>query len=176
MLELCNGEINDYQLKMINQWTSDEISTFKSKYEKLSSKNSKEAKECLNTIYEYRLLFKETSDLNITKLHNKGIDKFHINLSKNRKIEELIKTHNELILEKELKNNAKENDNKIIQRVNNIKQLYKKYLNKDIKEENITEDLKSKDDNLIYIAMDTIKNTKDIILTFKELKLTKRKT
>ena len=164
MLELPNGEINEYQLKMINQWSSDDISKFKSIYEKKLIKNQKEAKECLNTIYEYCLKFNQCSDLNISKLHKIGISKYSINALKNRKIEELIPNHNELIQEKQLINYSNNNDREIIQRVNKIKSLYKDYLDKDIRKENISENLKSREDDLIAIAMSTLKSTKGIIL------------
>ena len=165
MLELPNGEINDYQLQMINQWTSDDIAAFKSIYEKKYSSNPKEAKECLNTIYEYRLKFNQCSDLNISKLHKAGIDKFSSNVLKNRKIEDLIQNHNELIQEKQLRNYINK-DKEITQRVNNIKNLYKSYINKDITKESINDDLKQKEkeDDLIAIAMSTLKSSKGIIL------------
>ena len=163
MLELPNGEINDYQLQMINQWTSDDITTFKSIYEKKYSSNPKEAKECLNTIYEYRLKFNQCSDLNISKLHKAGIEKFSSNALKNRKIEDLIPNHNELIQEKHLSNYTN-NDKEIIQRVNNIKNLYKLYINKDITKESISDNLKQKEDDLIAIAISTLKSANGIIL------------
>ena len=161
MLKLPNGKINEYQLKMINQWSSENINSFKSIYEKKYASNPEEAKECLNTIYEYRLSFSQCSDLNVSKLHEFGIKKFSSNGLKNRKIEDLIKNHHELIQEKQLKNNSTLSDQEIIQRVNNIKTLYKTYLNKEITKENITEDLKSKEDNLIAIAMSTLKSSKN---------------
>ena len=164
MLKLPNGKINEYQLKMINQWSSENINSFKSIYEKKYASNPEEAKECLNTIYEYRLSFSQCSDLNVSKLHEFGIKKFSSNGLKNRKIEDLIKNHHELIQEKQLKNNSTLSDQEIIQRVNNIKTLYKTYLNKEITKENITEDLKSKEDNLIAIAMSTLKSSNQMIL------------
>ena len=129
MLELPNGEINQYQLTMINQWSSTDISKFKSIYETKLSKNPKEAKECLNTIYEYRLSFNQSKDLDISKLHKAGIDKFSSNALKDRKIEDLLPSHNELILEKKLRN-YNNDDKEIIKRVNNIKSLYTTYLSK----------------------------------------------
>ena len=169
MLQLQNREINEYQLKKINKWSTDEISIFKSIYEKKFSQNPKEAEECLNTIYEYRLPFSQCSDLNIYKLHKFGIDKFNVTVSKNRTIEELIPNHNDLIQEKQLSNYSHDNDTKIIKRVNNIKNLYKKYLNKNINKENISEDLKTKEDDLIAIAMSTLKTKKDILLRDSQL-------
>ena len=164
MLELPNGEINEYQLTMINQWSSEDISKFKSIYENKLSKNPKEAKECLNTIYEYRLSFNQSSDLNIPKLHKAGIDKFSSNALKDRKIEDLLPSHNELILEKKVRNYSNNDDKEIIKRVNNIKSLYTTYLSKNITKENITENIKNKEDDLIAIAMSTLKSTKNIIL------------
>jgi len=71
MLQLEDGEINEYQLRMTNQWSVNDIMTFKPLYEKKFAQNPKEAKECLNTIYEYRLSFQEGRDLNLTNIHKK---------------------------------------------------------------------------------------------------------
>ena len=132
-------------------------------YEKKYSSNSKEAKECLNTIYEYRLKYNQCSDLNISKLHKAGIVKFSQNALKNRKIEDLIPNHNELIQEKQLEN-YNNNDKEILERVNNIKKLYLLYINKDITKESISENLRQKEDDLIAIAMSILKTEKQIIL------------
>ena len=130
MLELQNGEINTFQLKMINQWSSDDISKFKAIYEKKLSQNPKDAKECLNTIYEYRLSFNQSSDLNLSKLHKSGIDKLSSNALRDRKIEDIMTNHNELIKEKQLSNYSGGNDKEMIKRVNKIKNLYEEYLKK----------------------------------------------
>ena len=164
MLELQNGEINTFQLKMINQWSSDDISKFKAIYEKKLSQNPKDAKECLNTIYEYRLSFNQSSDLNLSKLHKSGIDKLSSNALRDRKIEDIMTNHNELIKEKQLSNYSGGNDKEMIKRVNKIKNLYEEYLKKKITKEDITEELKSKDDDLIAIAMSTLYLVKNIKL------------
>ena len=164
MLQLQNNEINTYQLQTINKWSLDNISKFKSMYNQKVSQNSIEAKECLNTIYEYSLSFEQSSELNNDKLHKLGIKNISEKVSKNRKIEELIKTHNELVKQKELENYSNKNDEEIIKRVNKIKNLYKTYLQNEITKENISEKIKTSDDDLISIAMSVINNKKQIIL------------
>ena len=164
MLELQNNQINAYQLQNLNHWSLDDINKFKSIYESKLQKNSEEAKECLNTIYEYGLTFKQSLDLDNSKLHKIGIENILSKVSKNRKIDELIKNHNKLIKENELTYNLNENDGEIIKRVNNIKNLYKTYLDKNITKETITDNIKKNDDELIAIAMSTLKLQKDIIL------------
>ena len=118
MLQLEDGEINEYQLRMTNQWSVNDIMTFKPLYEKKFAQNPKEAKECLNTIYEYRLSFQEGRDLNLTNIHKKGINKFFSDTKKNRTIEELIPNHNELVIEMKLDNYDNSKDREIIKRIN----------------------------------------------------------
>ena len=55
MLQLPDGEINDYQLRIMNQWSINDVLTFTKLYKEKFIQNPKEAKECLNIIYEYKL-------------------------------------------------------------------------------------------------------------------------
>ncbi len=121
MLQLEDGEINDYQLNIINQWSKSDIDAFASIYHKKFSSNPKEAKECLNTIYEYKLSFEQSKDLNLSNLHKKGIKKYFSDTKKDRTIEELIPYHNELITEMKLENYNNSKDKKTIDRINKIK-------------------------------------------------------
>ena len=169
MLQLEDGEINEYQLRMTNQWSFNDIMTFKPLYEKKYAQNPKEAKECLNTIYEYRLTFQEGRDLNLTNIHKKGIQKFFSDTKKNRTIEELIPNHNELVIEMKLENYDNSKDQEIIKRINKIKNLYKDYMNKEITKENITDNLKSSEDDLIAIVMSNLKKVANITLRDSQL-------
>ena len=169
MLQLEDGEINDYQLKMKNQWSVNDILTFKKLYDQKFAANPKEAKECLITIYEYRLSFEQSKVLNLSTIHKKGIDKFFSDSKKNRTIEELIPNHNELVSEMKLENYNNSKDQEIIQRINKIKNLYGTYMNKDITKENITEDLKASEDDLLAIIMSNLKKTANIILRDAQL-------
>ena len=169
MLQLEDGEINEYQLRMTNQWSVNDIMTFKPLYEKKFAQNPKEAKECLNTIYEYRLSFQEGRDLNLTNIHKKGINKFFSDTKKNRTIEELIPNHNELVIEMKLDNYDNSKDREIIKRINNIKSLCGDYMNKGITKENLTENLKSSEDDLIAIVMSNLKKVANITLRDSQL-------
>ena len=169
MLQLEDGEINEYQLRMINQWSIDDVSSFKPIYQKKYSENSKEANECLNTIYEYRLSFEQSKVLNLSNIHEKGIKKFFSDSKKNRTIEELIPEHNEIVTEMKLENYNNSKDQEIINRINNIKKTYEKYINKEITKENISDDLKSNEDELIAIVMGNLKKVSNRTLRDSQL-------
>ena len=156
MLQIGEGEINEYQLKKINQWPDNDILSFKTLYANKFSQNPKEAKECLNAIYEYRLSFNQSKDLNLLTIHKNGINKFFSSSKKNRTIEEIISNHNELVIQMKLENYNNSKDREIINRINKIKNLYKNYLNKEITKENITENLKASEDDLISIVMSNL--------------------
>ena len=162
MLLLEDGEINDYQLNIINQWSKSDIDAFAPIYQKKFSSNPKEAKECLNTIYEYKLSFEQSKDLNLSNLHKKGIKKYFSDTKKNRTIEELIPYHKELISEMKLENYNNSKDQEIIGRINKIKKLCNEYSNKEVTKENISENLKESDDDLIAIVMNNLKKVSNI--------------
>ena len=164
MLQLEDGEINDYQLNIINQWSKSDIDSFAPIYQKKFSSNPKEAKECLNTIYEYKLSFEQSKDLNLSNLHKKGIKKYFSDTKKNRTIEELIPYHKELISEMKLENYNNSKDQEIIGRINKIKKLCNEYSNKEVTKENISENLKESDDDLIAIVMNNLKKVSNITL------------
>ena len=164
MLQIGEGEINEYQLKKINQWPDNDILSFKTLYANKFSQNPKEAKECLNAIYEYRLSFNQSKDLNLSTIHKNGINKFFSVSKKNRTIEDIISNHNELVIQMKLDNYDNSNDREIINRINKIKRLYKDYLNKEITKENITENLKASEDDLISIIMSNLQKVSNITL------------
>ena len=122
--------------------------------------DSEQINECLNTIYEYNLSFKDIDNFDYRELHKKGINNFFNGKSQNRNIEELVKAHIELLKEKELPIPSETEDIEIIKRINNIKQLSQIYLGQKITKENISPDLKSKDDDLIAIINNVIKEVK----------------
>ena len=169
MLQLPDGEINDYQLRIMNQWSINDVLTFTKLYKEKFIQNPKEAKECLNIIYEYKLSLAESKDLDFKNLHKKGIQKLFSESKKNRKIEELIPNHNELVIEMKLENYSNDKDEQIINRVNNIKNLYKSYMNQDINKENIPANLKNSEDDLIAIVMCNLKKSLNIILRDSQL-------
>ena len=169
MLQTDEGEINDYQLRILNQWSVNDVLTFTLLYKKKFSENPKEAKECLNTIYEYKLSYEESKELNLANLHKKGINKFFSDSKKNRTIEELIPTHNEFVIEMKLENYDNTKDDEIIKRINIIKKLCDEYMNKEITKENISEDIKGSEDILIAIVMSNLKKVCNIILRDSQL-------
>ena len=166
MLQIGDGEINEYQLKKINQWPDNDILSFKTLYANKFSQNPKEAKECLNAIYEYKLSFDQSKDINLSTIQKNGINNFFSSSKKNRTIEELISYHNELVVQMNLENYDNNNDREIINRINKIKNLYKDYLNKEITKENIPENLKSSEDDLISIVMSNLEKVANI--TFRD--------
>ena len=166
MLQIGDEEINEYQLKKINQWSDNDILSFKTLYANKFSRNPKEAKECLNAIYEYRLSFNQSKDLNLSTIHKNGINEFFSGSKRKRTIEELISNHNELVAQMKLDNYNNSKDREIINRINKIKNLYKDYLNKEITKENIPENLKSSEDDLISIVMSNLQKVANI--TFKD--------
>ncbi len=159
MLELTNNQINSYQLLNRNKWTIEEISNFKKKIEN-QNLDSEQINECLNTIYEYNLSFKDIDNFDYRELHKKGINNSFNGKSQNRNIKELVKALIELLKEKELPIPSETEDIEIIKRINNIKQLSQIYLGQKITKENISPDLKSKDDDLIAIINNVIKEVK----------------
>ena len=169
MLQLPDGEVNDYQLRMINLWSVNDVLTFKKNYGTKFAQNSKEAKECLNAIYEYKLSYAESKDLNLNSIHSNGIKKLFSESKKNRKIEELIPNHNELVIEMKLENYINDKDDEIIRRINKIKNLYESYNSKDITKENISDNLKNSEDDLIAIVMCNLKKSSNIILRDSQL-------
>ena len=166
MLQIGDEEINEYQLKKINQWSDNDILSFKTLYANKFSRNPKEAKECLNAIYEYRLSFNQSKDLNLSTIHKNGINEFFSGSKRKRTIEELISNHNELVARMKLDNYNNSKDREIINRINKIKNLYKDYLNKEITKENIPENLKSSEDDLISIVMSNLEKVANI--TFRD--------
>ena len=78
MLQIEDGEINEYQLRILNQWSVNDVLTFTTLYKKKFSENPKEAKECLNTIYEYRLSYEESKELNSSNIHKKELINFFL--------------------------------------------------------------------------------------------------
>ena len=161
MLEFPNNQINSFQLFKRNKWSIEEISNFKKMIEENNLKSSTEFNDCLNTIYEYNLSYNDIDRFNNTLLHKKGIDNFFKEKAKNRNIEDLIKAHSKLLKEKELQiPSEREDDLEIIKRVNNIKTLSQNYVSQIITKENITPELKSKEDDLIAIINNVIKEVK----------------
>ena len=159
MLQLPNNQINSYQLLYRNKWTIEEISNFKKIIEN-KNLDSEQINECLNTIYEYNLSFKDIDNLDYRELHKKGINNFFNGKSQNRNIDELVKAHIELLKEKEIPIPSERDDLEIIKRVNKIKQLSQIYLGQIITKENISPDLISKDDDLIAIINNVIKEVR----------------
>ena len=72
----------------------------------------------------------------------------------------MVKAHIELLKEKEIPIPSEREDLEIIKRVNKIKQLSQIYLGQIITKENISPDLISKDDDLIAIINNVIKEVK----------------
>ena len=68
-----------------------------------------------------------------------------------------------------LENYSNDKDEQIINRVNNIKNLYKSYMNQDINKENIPANLKNSEDDLIAIVMCNLKKSLNIILRDSQL-------
>ena len=159
MLEFPKNQINAYQLYNRNKWTIEEISNFKQKIEN-QNLNSIQLNECLKTIYEYNLSFNDIDKFDNAELHKKGINNFFKGDSPSRNIEELIKAHRDILKEKEMPIPSEQEDLEIIKRVNNIKQLSQNYFGQIITKENISPELKSKDDDLIAIINNAIKEVK----------------
>jgi hypothetical protein len=159
MLEFPKNQINAYQLYNRNKWTIEEISNFKQKIEN-QNLNSIQLNECLKTIYEYNLSFNDIDKFDNTELHKKGINNFFKGDSPSRNIEELIKAHRDILKEKEMPIPSEQEDLEIIKRVNNIKQLSQNYFGQTITKDNISPELKSKDDDLIAIINNVVKEVK----------------
>ena len=160
MLEFPNKEINSLQLFNKNKWSIEEISKFKKMIENNNLKSSSEFNDCLNTIYEYNLSFNDIEKFNNALLHKKGINNFFKEKAKNRKIEDLIEAHSKLLKEKELQIPPENEDIEITKRVNKIKNLSRNYHSQTITKENISPELQSKDDDLIAIINNVIKEVK----------------
>ena len=159
MLEFPNNQINAYQLYNRNKWTIEEISNFRKKIEN-ENVNPIQLNECLKTIYEYNLSFNDIEKFDNAELHKKGINNFFKGNPSNRNIEELIKAHIDILKEKELPIPSEVEDLEIIKRVNHIKHLSQNYIGQKITKENIPAELKSKDDDLIAIINNAIKEVK----------------
>ena len=159
MLEFPSNQINAYQLYNRNKWTIEEISNFRKKIEN-ENVNPIQLNECLKTIYEYNLSFNDIEKFDNAELHKKGINNFFKGNPSNRNIEELIKAHIDILKEKELPIPSEVEDLEIIKRVNHIKHLSQNYIGQKITKENIPAELKSKDDDLIAIINNVIKEVK----------------
>ena len=166
MLELTTNEINCYQLQERNKWSIEEISKFKD----IIKNNNNDFDNIINTIYEYNLSYNESISLNNKQLHKIGINKFFFNKKiGNRKIDELLIEHNEILKEKQLPNISNEDYLKIAQRVNKIKELSSSYSQIKITKNKIKDDLKYKDDDLIAIVNNGIKQVKRFTLNDSQI-------
>lgn len=155
MLELPKDNINFFQLKERNGWNIEEIQKFKE-----LMKDKKEFNDLLNTIYDYHLPFNQISSLDNNQLHKIGLSNYFKNSSKSRTIESILKEHSEILRKKELPIPSKEFDLNIIQRIKLIKSLSVNYLGKIITKNNINVELKNKDDDLIAIVYNAVKEIK----------------
>ena len=149
MLELSPNEINEYQLYKINKWTKEEIIQFKQLIEK---NHIDDFDNLLKTIYEYKIPFNNITSLDAEQLHRIGIKNFFNKINKSRKIEELLREHNEILKEKQLPLTSNQENLSISQKVNNINELTRYYSHSKITKQNISEDLKYKTEDLIAIV------------------------
>ena len=153
MLELSPNEINEYQLYKINKWTKEEIIQFK----KLIEKNDiDDIDNILKTIYEYKIPFNSITSLDSEQLHRIGIKNFFNKINNSRKIKELLREHNEILKEKQLPLNSNQENLSISQKVDNINELTRHYSYTKITKQNIPEDLKYKNEDLIAIVNNAI--------------------
>ena len=162
MLELPSNEINYYQLLERNKLSKGEISKFQ---EIIKNNNINDFDNIINTIYEYNLSYNESISLNNKDLQKIGIKKLFFNKKiYDRKIDELLTEHNEILKEKQLPITSNEDNLLILQRVNRIKELSNYYSQIKLTKNTITDDLKYKDDDLIAIVNNGIKQVKGFTL------------
>ena len=155
MLELPKDQINYFQLKERNKWNIEEIEKFK---ELMKDKNN--FNDLLNIIYDYHLPFNQITSLDKIQLHKIGLNNYFKGDSKIRPIEKLLEEHSQILKEKQLPIPSKDEDLKIIQRIQNIRNLSEKYIGQKISKNSLKPEIKNNDDELIAIAYNSVKEVK----------------
>ena len=164
MLELPKDQINYFQLKERNKWNIEEIKKFQE-----LMKDKKNFDDLLNIIYDYHLPFNQITSLDKNQLHRIGLNNYFKGDSKARPIEKLLEEHSQILKEKQLPIPSKDEDLKIIQRIQNIRNLSKKYIGQKISKNSLQPEIKNNDDELIAIAYNAIKEVKGFELNNSQI-------
>ena len=161
MLELPKGKINFYQLKKRNKWTLEEMLKFKAM---INNKNENEVNEILTTIYDYGLSFDQISSLNINLLHKEGLRLLINQKSSIQDLNILLKEHSEILKTKELPIPSQNDDLNTLNLLRNIQNNSLKYSGQKINKNNIDQELKNNDENLIAIVYNAVKEINNFLL------------